>query len=1034
MPKFRKQPIDVPLVQGLSQQADDRMQSPGGMNVADNLYFEKDARLIKRPGFTQTQMSSIVGSAPGVLQKAFTFKERAQFADGYALFERGPNEGELVNRGPISNIAAPDRKVISHDVLGSVSHSAVALLDRYRAYAWVIEDDLGSGKGELWAAVYSVDGALIWRSQLVASEASRPRLYATSTHFVLWWLENASAPFDLWFARADITSDPSNWFSIATNFTAVSANARYDACPLGALSFVVNCDGGNLEMWRLDGTMAITHNVTLVESATQGVGIAAGSTLAVGWTNASGARASIRSVADLTSVVAPGDVQLATTTGGWIAWAPVNSTTWAFIYSLQGTASEFSVPIYASYSGTLTTSGVIVISQTLWHFVAGAKPFMHRSRLYCPMLFPSNASDLQSAFIVCELPMDGDGFLRPVCSLANNGTAQFLPVAFGKTQLNDTVTVEGEGSWAVALPEYFQFPKSFPNASGAPQYHFGTAGVTAWDFSGIEKTNTLATELGGAMYLSGGVTCQYDGDVVHEVGFAYAPQRAWTTIDPTVGTAVYQYVFTYIWFDSASGQLHESSPSVAKEVDTAALPIDINVMTMSCSQKHQPDAQRGTQIAVRIYRTEDTGSIYYWVADVLNDKSLVSTAVYTDSRADADITAGFTLYTDGGALPNSQCLASKTIAVWDNRLFISQGDGVAHTKQWVPDRAVQFVADPSHTVDTRDADNVTGMAPLDDALMIGKDRRIFLVTGSGPTPLGQNPYAPPRAWNIESGIIDPRSILLGGQGVYFQGDGGMYLAPRGFGPIQWLGKAARDVLDAYPIVAAATLIPEKDLAVWAVHDEAKANGKLLLFDYERGAWFTWSLQIDTVVTGLCLAPLESGGETIQSLQMACASSDEATVWADVGNYWDIDSDALLIGGHVTPTLEPQYIVPSGKVNGYCRAYGVRLRGELRDGANGCKLKLEAMVDDDPNFSYSTWWIVKGPEGMKFEREWVLPWPNIEAVKFRITEIAWDSDLDAPEAHPPGYLVPTKGFAWNALTLDVAVRGGAQKPLQEAHRG
>lgn len=1029
MPKFRKQPIDIPLIQGLSQAADDRMQAPGGMADADNVYFEKDARLIPRPGFTQRQMAAVSGSAPGVLEKAMTYEGRAQFADSYALFERGPDLDDLVNRGPIANIAAPDREVIAHDVLESVAHCAVAELDRYRVYAWVVEDTLASSVGTLWVACYTLDGALMFRQQVSTNDASLPRLYATSTHFVLWWLEGTATPWDLMFARMAVSTVPTG-FGGSTNFTSVAATPRYDACPLGALSFVASRSGADLELYRLDGTMAITHNVTLaVEDCSFGIGIAAGATVAVGWTNALKFRGTIRNVADLTSVVAPGDIQSAASLGAWVAWTPVNATTWAFVFSLRNLDPTFGVAIYASYSGTVTTTPTLVMSRTLWHFVAAAKPFMFEQRLYCPMMFPSNASDLQSAFLVCELPINDDDYLRPVAALANNGTAQFLPAAFDLMHLNDTITVAAAGEWAVALPEYYAFPTGAKSASGSLSFAFGTAGVTKWDFAADDKTNTLTTELGGAMYISGGIVQQYDGDVVHEVGFVYAPQRAWVDIQETAGAATYQYCFTYVWQDSI-GQLHESSPSVPVEVDNATFPIDIVVMTMSCSQKHQPEIPRGSEIAVRIYRTQDNDPVFYWVADIANDKGLVATASYADSRTDTDIAAGFTLYTDGGALPNSQCLSAKTIAVWDNRLFISQADGVAHTKQWVPDRAVQFVADASHTIDTRDADFVTGMAPLDDALVLAKAKRLFLVSGQGPTPLGQNPYAAPRAWNIESGVIDPRSVLLGGQGVYFQGDGGMYLAPRGFGPIQWLGKTARDVLELYPVVAGATLLTEKDLAVWSVHDEGRTDGTLLVFDYERGAWSTWTIPTDQPIAGLTVAPLESGGETVLSLQMACAGSDEATVWADEGNFWDIDSDATLLGGHVTQLFETQHIAPSGKVNGYCRGYGVRVRGELLD-EFGCKLKIEAKIDDFPNWDYAVEWTIDGPINMKFEREWVLPWPNFEAIKLRVST----SPFRIPVGDfPPGTLSPSRGFAFNALTLDVATRGGAQKPLQEAHRG
>jgi hypothetical protein len=295
--------------------------------------------------------------------------------------------------------------------------------------------------------------------------------------------------------------------------------------------------------------------------------------------------------------------------------------------------------------------------------------------------------------------------------------------------------------------------------------------------------------------------------------------------------------------------------------------------------------------------------------------------------------------------------------------------------------------------------------------MIGKRGKLFAVAGPGPSLSGQNPYAAPHALTVDSGITDWRGSLLCSQGLIYRSERGLYLMPRGLGPPDWLGKFARDVLKDFPVITGAALVPARNLAIWTCNDTDGLTGRALVLDYARGAWSTWKMS-----DGYSL----SGVTVIDDVIRFSSARLEGTVYTEQ----DVAYDGIE-ATQVTSTLETQHIAPSGHVNGYTRTWSVRLRGELRD-ANGCKLTIYAQVDDDDAYNYSQWWDIKGAAGMKFEREWVLPWQNLEALKLKIVD-----GYVTPA--PLALTTPTAGVALNAITLDVAVKA-SQKPLQEGYRG
>ncbi len=117
-------------------------------------------------------------------------------------------------------------------------------------------------------------------------------------------------------------------------------------------------------------------------------------------------------------------------------------------------------------------------------------------------------------------------------------------------------------------------------------------------------------------------------------------------------------------------------------------------------------------------------------------------------------------------------------------------------------------------------------------------KSLWQVSGEGPRLNGEGRFSGARRIASDGGLVEDgwRSLLETAQGTWMQlGGDKLYLMPEGGAP-QWAGFPIRELLRTFPVVAAATLTGNDQLAAFAIHNSTKTSGRIVLHDLRRGTW------------------------------------------------------------------------------------------------------------------------------------------------------------------------------------------------------
>lgn len=128
---------------------------------------------------------------------------------------------------------------------------------------------------------------------------------------------------------------------------------------------------------------------------------------------------------------------------------------------------------------------------------------------------------------------------------------------------------------------------------------------------------------------------------------------------------------------------------------------------------------------------------------------------------------------------------------------------------------------------------------------------IWQVDGAGPALNGQGSFSRANRVFSDGGLVADgwRSLLETAQGTWMQlGSDKLYLMPAGGAPV-WAGFPIRELLRTYPVIVAATLTGNDQLAAFALQTTAGTSGRIALYDLRRGVWFV----DDVGVTPVALA-------------------------------------------------------------------------------------------------------------------------------------------------------------------------------------
>ena len=380
--------------------------------------------------------------------------------------------------------------------------------------------------------------------------------------------------------------------------------------------------------------------------------------------------------------------------------------------------------------------------------------------------------------------------------------------------LGDQAYEDGELYWAAR--EVYDGELTFTNTTTA------LIGVVAYRYSLTSPKRAAVTELRG-LHFSGGTHRLWDGALVTdpphgspEADDSWLSNSGAGLLD---GTASYRVV--YVAHDGA-GNVWRSAPSATVSIaGLSSNEVTIRIESLGF------DGYRG-----EVYRRHTDGT-YRFVADVELTAASASADVVDTGLSISDSTL---LYTAGGEAESFPTPPNDCGALWNRRLWVAADDQLyySHAYDFADGRNLGSWMVESQYVQFED--RITGLAPLDTALLVFTATTVHALTGEGPNRRGDNPYQNPQRISSEVGCADWRSVVGFRDGVAFRSARGFELIPRGAYSVQPFGDPIEDTAADYTQTTSAIARPEHDQIRWTLR--GASDGRVVAFDYVAKLWTT----------------------------------------------------------------------------------------------------------------------------------------------------------------------------------------------------
>lgn len=301
-----------------------------------------------------------------------------------------------------------------------------------------------------------------------------------------------------------------------------------------------------------------------------------------------------------------------------------------------------------------------------------------------------------------------------------------------------------------------------------------------------------------------------------------------------------------------------------------------------------------------------------------------------------------------------------------------------------------------------DRDGFTGLAEMDDKVLMFKRDRIFVVSGDGPNDLGQGGWFGPKQLQTDAGALTHRSIVRTPAGTAFLSARGFMLAARD-GTFVHIGNGPEGQFDpATDTCLSGTLVPEKNHVRWLV--SVGGLEKTLTWDYERNLWTTSGERI--------------GQHAILWDDRYTHASGTVIVREDTTTFLRGE------GGIVLPSMTTGWIRLEGLPEGLVRVWRIKLLGRYYD--NG--IRVSVGYDDEDGFTDVVTWTETDLDGQEGEAITLSIVPSRQKSKsFRLKIQEWP-DLDG-EAQP--IAVDSPWFTPAGITLEVGARQSSYKRFRRS---
>jgi hypothetical protein len=455
----------------------------------------------------------------------------------------------------------------------------------------------------------------------------------------------------------------------------------------------------------------------------------------------------------------------------------------------------------------------------------------------------------------------------------------------------------------------------------------------------------------------------------------------------------------YSWLN-ARGELVRSAPGPAVTFTaTAGQKVTLACWTLPLSQMDNSAA--GAFVQVEFYLTQANGTLFYKVSTadtpVQNDVT-AATVSFDFTASDASIASNELLYTTGGVLDASAVPPYKFSAVFKDRLVMAGLEDpyeFAFTTKRVKGEQPRC-NDAFRGRVPADTGVITGVAVMDDKLILATEKTFYVVLGDGPDALGQGSFGDPqRIQAADEGCSDFKSLVATPDGVMFRGGKGFSLLTRAL-EVAFVG-ADVDSYGDYTC-RAATLRADVN-EVWIQVDQGSdATGLCLVFSYEYKTWSV--IPSGFGATDACLF----GGVYYRARSNGKVLKETPGAFLDEGVGYG-------------RAMETGWFALAGR-QGFQRLYQAEMLGTW---ASDCILTVEVAYDYQAYNAFDSVQILNGSgqyvAGGPFQARRKMRVQKCEAVRFRFTE-----------TNPSG---GSGGVDLDNLSLELGIRPGLYRGLSAA---
>ena len=930
-----KKSLEIPIVKGIDTKIDDKQLQIGKLLEAQNCEFRKPGKIQKRVGFTNLGNTVIDnGTTISNGQAIMNYKEELLAFDKEDIFSYVSGNDAWKDKGNFQSVYATSQPVSNGTARDYMPDSAYWSGPSGGLEAYVFMRESGTNRTMYYQVHDSTTKQIIVGPIPVSSDAFNPKVVLVDDTFVMYYYSMLDTRVYVGLLGTGNLTGTVTWTPISDSGGNInSLNPTEPVYIVKSLAipgqgtnvyFAYNNDIGGFTVKRFASSNLLTP---------------ANSTGSLGGTLISG---------DFTWRLVGSRVYFLYTR---LAAASVNIIGWAYDLT-SSLASSTAIPT-ATSMGRITISLTSEVSGRIFAFVDYVvyNPSYGVSRYWTSGVeFPSLFGTVK--FSVQQMTVGGGAFTYNGKSYCLGiGGVDLDPTIFLFTKVSTYFLLDEAGS---VIGRYFNDIAGGINieqVQGAipPEYILNvpsTSVISGTEFLTAVRTTTQFGEIGGvaqtgirsitqdffepqksyareeiadSLYIGGGMLYQYDGGSLVEDAFNFPPLIKYMEAN-NPGTAYsYQYVAVWEWVDNY-GNVHRSAPSDPYTITTAApigsSPTDYveKIWCMPLGVTLKTPANNRSPVICVLYRTK-AGVEVFEKLPVTSANTNDVNAFYILPANDTvlDVNLGQDLYTTG-QVENTAPPPIGAMTVYKNRLwaldstdlltiYYSQRVAQGVTVEWNDGLIINV--DPT-------GGPVTGLAAMDDKLIIFKKNSIRYISGNGPNPDGTNDdFGGTTLITTDAGCDNTRSIVNTPEGLIFKSSKGVYFLNRGL-QVSYIGAPVEAFNDEF--VTSAVLMAQNNQVRLTLE-----GGTILVYDYYVEAWATFT-QLDAVDSiiwkGKHTFITETGFVAVQGL----------------------NGDVYTDNGVSYPMLIMTSWIPFGGIQGYQRIYKMTLLGTFKSDHNlQCRL-------------------------------------------------------------------------------------------------